>query len=679
MLPDKVVKRNGQIETFRLEKVAAAIFRAAASVGGNDKNLAEELSKDVLKQIEEAFPDKIPLVEHIQDIVEKTLIERGHARTAKAYIIYRHQRDQEREQRALILGNQDKDENLDFSYEALKILERRYLKKGETGQLGETPAQMLRRVAKSVAQADADYGTSKTEVAETEEKFYRLMSELKFLPNTPTLMNAGNSTQQLNACFVLPIEDTMQSIFGTLRHSAIVHQRGGGTGFSFSRLRPKGDKVGMHFGVASGPVAFLNVYDTALEVVKQGGVRPGANMAVLKVDHPDILRFVEAKRNTTSLNNFNISVAVTDRFMKAVEEDRDYMIKSPRTEKYVGKLRARDVFAVITQNAWKTGDPGLLFIDEINRKHPAQQLGEIEATNQCAEAPLLPYESCALGAIDVAKFVAKREIDWEKLSKAVRTSIHFLDNVVDVNTYPTKKVQDQSQSTRKLGLGVMGFANLLFKLRIKYDSEEGLQLADKLLGFIKETAYQASQQLAEIRGVCPAWEGSTHQQAERKMRNITCLALSPTGTRSILADTSAGCEPAFALCYQRTLLGTQGLVALNSVFEKQLKERELYTSGLIRKVSYSSNIQNIKEIPKDMRDIFVTAQDISPEWHIKMQTVLQKHVDNAISKTINFPSTAAIRDVEEAYLTAWKGKCKGITIYRDGSYEDQVINIGEGL
>ncbi len=676
-----IVKRDGRRVPFSVSKITDAIFKAAESVGGKDRTLSEKLTQDLVIELEKKFATRSFSVEDVQDLVEKILIEKGHARTAKAYILFRYKKAQEREKRALILGDEHPDDNLHFSSEALTILERRYLGKDAAGTLRETPKDMLDRIAANIASADAKYGADAAAIAQTRDRFYYLLASLIFLPNTPTLMNAGTKNQLLPASFVLPIDDTMESIFGTLQTAAILHQRGAGTGFSFSRLRPKHDPVKHHSGVAGGPVAFLRVYDAALEIVKQGGIRPGANMAVLRVDHPDILRFIEAKHDKRSLKNFNISVGVTDRFMKAVEDDRDYVIFNPRTEKYVGKLRARDIFSVITQNAWKTGDPGLVFIDEINKRHPCKHLGEIETTNQCAEAPLLPYEGCMFGSIDLSKFVdlAAVDINYSALGQAVATAIHFLDNALDMTQYPIDSIRDACLRTRKVGLGLMGFADAFVRLGIKYDSEAGLAFAEKVMSFIKAKAYGASQELAASRGVFPAFKGSDHETAGRKMRNATCLALSPTGTRSILAGCSAGCEPLFAISYQRTVLGTNEIVYLNTDFEKVARERGFYSSELIWKVSKAGTLKYIKEIPKDVRDVFVTAQDIEPVWHIKMQATLQKYVDNSISKTINFPRTAAIRDVEEAYMLAWKSKCKGITIYRDGSYEDQVITVGDGM
>ena len=672
-----IIKRDGRIVEFDLKKIEDAIFQAAETVGGKDRNLAHSLAVKVLELLQKKFKDK-PTVDNVQDLVEKILIEEGHARTAKAFILFRHQKDQEREQRALIIGKENEDANLEFSNEALKVLERRYLIRNPEGTVIETPKGMLQREAKNIAAAEKIYGATKEEIKKTEEEFYSIMSDLKFLPNSPTLMNAATITQQLSSCFVLPVEDNISGIFGALKDAALIHQRGSGTGFSFSRLRTKGDFVRSNAGVAAGPVAFMKVYDKALEAIKQGGIRPGANMAVLRVDHPDIIRFIEAKRGTGRLKNFNLSVAVTDRFMKAVEEDREYYLTNPKSEKYVGRMKARDVFAMITQNAWKTGDPGLLLIDEINRKHPGKHLGEIETTNQCGEAPLLPYEGIVLGSINLNRFIdaEKNDVDWVELEKAVRTAVHFLDNVIDMNSYPTKKIEEETKRTRKFGLGMMGFADMLSKLKLKYDSEPALEFADKLMHFIKTTAYQVSSELAEQRGVCPAWKDSDHHKAERKMRNMTCISISPTGTISILADASSGCEPFFAISFHKAVMGDTNLVYLNKTFEKIAKERSFYTPELISKIAREGNLQNCKEIPKDVRDIFVTAQDIDPEWHIKMQSTIQKHVDNSISKTINFPKTASIKDVENAYLSAWKAKCKGITIYRDGSYEDQVINIG---
>ena len=677
----KIVKKDGSEAEFSINKFYQGILKSLINSENNDPKLALTLAQKALQKLEREFTTKTVTAEEVASVVEKTLMEEREIKAAKAYILFRHKKHEERQRRAFIIGHEGIGDNLNFSEQALKVLSRRYLLKDKEGNTIETPRQMLQRVAKNIASADKNYGKNKEQIEQTAQKFYQMIAELQFLPNSPTLMNAGTKVQQLSSCFVLPIEDTMPGIFGSLKDAALIHQRGSGTGFSFSRLRPKGDAVKDNLGVASGAVDFLRVYDAALEAIKQGGIRKGANMAVLRVDHPDIIRFIESKRDKQSLKNFNISVGITDRFMKAVESDKDYTLVNPRTGKNVGKLRARDVFSIITQNAWKTGDPGLVFIDEINRKHPARHLGDVETTNQCGEAPLLPYEGCVLGSINLNKFVdvQKQSVQWEELRQAIHLAVHFLDNVIDMNTYPKKIIEETTKKTRKFGLGMMGFADMLAKLRIKYDSEEGLKMADTLMLFFKKAAYEKSELLAAERGPCPAWKGSDHEKTGEKMRNMTCLSISPTGTISILADASPGCEPFFAISYQRSVLGGEGdFIYMNKDFERVAKERGFYHPELIRKVARSGTIQLWKEIPKDVRDIFMTSQDIAPEWHIKMMATLQKHVDNSISKTINFPAAASIRDVEESYLLAWKSKCKGITIYRDGSYEDQVITIGEG-
>ncbi len=675
----KVVKRDSSIVEFSFLAIADSIFKAAQSVGGKDREQSIALAHEVVELLNQAADKETVSSQQIQELVEKVLIEHGHVKTSRAYILQQYAKQTPTPPEEFKSHDYAAEESVQFSSQAIRILERRYLRKDEEGNVIETPREMLLRVANNIALADKFYGAEQDEVKRTAATFYQMMAALKFLPNSPTLMNAGTKIQQISSCFVLPINDTMESIFGSLRDAALIHQRGSGTGFNFSRIRPKGDAVRKQQGVAAGPVAFLKVYDAALDAIKQGGIRPGANMAVLRVDHPDIIRFIECKRDKKSLKNFNISVAVTDNFLRAVEADREYYLVHPKTEKYVGRLRAKDVFAMITQNAWKTGDPGLLFIDEINRKHPAKHLGEIETTNQCGEAPLLPYEGCVLGSLNLNKFLneEKNDLHWEALRETIHQAVHFLDNVIDLNNYPQPEIEQQTKNTRKFGLGIMGFADILFMLKMRYDSETGLEFADKLMSFIKDATYEKSMELAQARGVCPAWNGSDHQRQGRKIRNMTCLSIAPTGTISILADASPSCEPLYAISYHKTVLGDNELIYLNKAFEQLAREKEFYSPDLIRKIARSGSLQQCKEIPKEVRDIFVCAQDIPPEGHIKMQATLQKYVDNSISKTINFPRTASISDVENAYLLAWKAKCKGITIYRDGSYEDQVMSIGE--
>ncbi|MBN1386438.1 adenosylcobalamin-dependent ribonucleoside-diphosphate reductase [Candidatus Woesearchaeota archaeon] len=674
----KIKKRDGRTVEFDPARISKAIFKAAQSVGGQDEKTANDLAEKVVDALEEKFDNRtIPTVEEVQDAVEKTLIESGHARTAKAYILYRAKKSEERGRRAILLGGIEKaDTNLSFTENALHVLEKRYLLKDEEGNLKETPEELVRRVARNIATADKNYGQ---DPKQSEEKFYSMMANLEFLPNTPTLMNAGTEIQQLSACFVLPVDDSMEGIFKSLTDAAIIHKSGGGTGFSFSKLRPKNDLVKSTAGVASGPVSFMKIFDVSTEVIKQGGKRRGANMAILRVDHPDIIEFINCKNDMKSYTNFNISVAATDKFMEAVMKDDYYDLLNPRNREPVGRYKARNIFNMIVQNAWKNGDPGMIFLDEINRTHPAKNLGEIESTNPCGEQPLLPYESCNLGSINLQRFLTEdgKNIEWEKLGECVDSCIHFLDNVIDMNKLPVEEINAANKRTRKIGLGVMGFADLLYELGIPYDSDEGLRMAEKLMGFVKERSYMMSQKLAEKRGTYEAWKGSDHEKEGRKMRNACCLTIAPTGTIGMLAESSGGCEPNFAISYIKYVMDGTELVYTNKIFERIIKKRGLDSPELMRKIAKAGTIQGFKELPEDMRKVFVTAQDITPEWHIRMQAAFQKHVDASISKTINFPSNATIEDVEKSYLLAYRLKCKGITIYRDKSRENQVLNIGE--
>lgn len=567
-----------------------------------------------------------------------------------------------------------------FTANAKTVLERRYLAKDENGNIVETIEELFHRVASTIAKADAAYGSGEEDIAKLEERFYNMMTEREFMPNSPTLMNAGRPLGQLSACFVLPIEDSMADIFDTVKYAALVHQSGGGTGFSFSRLRQEGSIVHSTGGVASGPVSFMKVFNAATEAVKQGGTRRGANMGMLRVDHPDILKFIDCKENNNEINNFNISVAITDKFMKAVEDGAEYELIAPNSKEAIGTLDARTVFDKIVDAAWRNGEPGVVFIDEMNRYNPTPALGEIESTNPCGEQPLLPYEACNLGSINLGLCVAEDDgiptIDYERIARIVRDSVHFLDNVIDVNHYPLPIIDKNTRLTRKIGLGVMGFADMLLKLGVPYNSVEAEKAAEEVMSLIQSEGRTASAELAEKRGVFPAWRDSVFGEEGFAVRNATVTTIAPTGTISIIADASGGCEPMFAYAFTKNVMDGDKLLVCNDLLVEKLKEAGVYSDALMHRIAEEGTLAHILEIPEEIRRVFVCAHDITPEWHIRIQAAFQKYTDNAVSKTINFPNSATREEVKEAYLLAYRLGCKGTTVYRDGSRDSQVLTTG---
>jgi ribonucleoside-diphosphate reductase alpha chain len=571
--------------------------------------------------------------------------------------------------------------DLPLTENSIAVLIRRYLMKDEEGRPTERPEEMFRRVAENVALAEGNYSASEEEVRETTGSFYQMMADLEFMPNSPTLMNAGRDLQQLSACFVLPIEDNMQSIFGTLKDAALIHKSGGGTGFSFSRLRPKNSRVRTTHGIASGPVSFMKVYDNATQEIKQGGTRRGANMGILRVDHPDIIDFITCKADG-GITNFNISVALTEEFMEAVERDEDYDLINPHTKEVEKSLKARKVFDLIVNLAWKTGDPGIIFLDRINRDNPTPHVGEIEATNPCGEQPLIPYESCNLGSINLAKMMrpinGSFEFDWGKLRRTVHKCIRFLDNIIDMNNFPLPEIEKLTSGNRKIGLGVMGFADSLIMLGIPYNSPRSLECAEEVMSFIQAEAKAASIELAQKRGNYANFEGSTHQaQGLKHMRHTTVTTIAPTGTISIIAGCSSGIEPLFAVSYVRTVMDGTRLVEVHPLFLQVAKERGFYSEELMQVIAERGSVKGLPEVPEDVQTLFVTSHDLEPLDHIKMQAAFQKYTDNAVSKTVNMRHDAPAEEVRQVYWYAFQNDCKGVTVFRDGCKGgEQVLSIG---
>ena len=566
-----------------------------------------------------------------------------------------------------------------ISENALKVLEKRYLIKDSEGQVIETVDGMFHRVANAIAASDAIHNQD-ADVEATAKIFYNMMTELEFLPNSPTLMNAGRPLGQLSACFVLPVADSMEDIFEAIKQAALIHKSGGGTGFSFSRLRQKGSTVNSTGGVASGPISFMKVFNMATEAVKQGGTRRGANMGILRIDHPDIMEFIDCKQNNHEITNFNISVGLTEEFMNAVENDTDYDLVDPHTKEVTGHLHARDVFNHIVDAAWHNGEPGIIFLDRLNRDNVVPMQGEIESTNPCGEQPLLPYESCNLGSINLVKMLKETgghyEFDWDKLALTAKRAVHFLDNVIDANKYPLEKIDFVTKQTRKIGLGVMGWADALLLMRIPYNSPEAIELGEKVMKFITANGREESTELAKERGSFPLFEESIFAQ-DKPVRNGTITTIAPTGTLSIIGGCSSGVEPVFGYVFIRNIMDGTEMIEVNPILKAELERRGLYSDALMKRIAKEGTVAHIEELPEDLRRVFVSAHDISPEFHIRMQAAFQRGTDNAVSKTVNFSNSATREDVAEVYTLAFKLGCKGVTIYRDGSRNEQVLNIGK--
>jgi ribonucleoside-diphosphate reductase alpha chain len=700
---DNEQKEKKHRSDFNRTEILRAVVADAESMGLRDKDKIEQLTNRVIERLErpQTFPGmedlvpktqlrrrRLPSRAEIRAIVNEILksdepvlpvdLEKESIKTMSDHEKKQQSRKKEARPMAEDTIQARPDVKIDMTENALRVLEKRYLKKDSQGKAIETPEELFRRVAKAIASAETIYDSS-ADTGEIEDEFFRMMVSLSFLPNSPTLMNAGRELGQLAACFVLPVEDSMESIFEAVKNTALIHKSGGGTGFSFSRLRPETDRVGSTGGVASGPVSFMRAFDTATDVIKQGGMRRGANMAILNVDHPDIEHFINAKADMVSLTNFNLSVAVTDKFMEAVKADSDYDLVNPHTKDVQSSVSARQIFDKIVAMAWKNGDPVIVFIDRINEENPTPHLGKIESTNPCGEQPLLPYESCNLGSINLSRMLkitgSKTEIDYGKLAKTIKTAVRFLDNVIDVNKFPLPEIEARTKETRKIGLGVMGFADMLLQLGIPYNTKEALEIGEQIMQFVNDKAFEASVELAEERGVFPAFKGSIYDKPGKPgVRNASCTTIAPTGTLSIIAGCSSGIEPIFALSYIRNILDGAHMVEVNPFFEEAARKRNFYSEKLMQKLATGSRLYDMEEIPEDVRRLFVTAHEISPEVHIKMQAAFQRHTHNAVSKTVNFAESATEEDIANVYLMAYEENLKGITIYRDNSRSEQPLS-----
>ncbi len=681
---DKIKKRSGELVVFKKSKIKDAILKAFVAVKGKEgkewEKEAKRLADIVVDLLKKTNHQKYPHVEQVQDIVEQVLMAANHYEVAKAYILYRQKRAQERLQKQVLGIERD---DLGLSVNQLRVIENQYLRKGADGSPIETPKEMFYRVAKNLAGAEKNY---KGEVKKWRDEFYRVMVEMKFLPGGRTLANAGTPRNQLANCFVLPVNDSMEAIFEAVKWTALVHQSGGGTGFNFSKLRPKGDVVTKSAGgFATGPVSFMKVFDAATRQVMQGGKKRGANMGILNDWHPDIFEFITCKSEGGEIENFNISVGVSDRFIKAVRKGKGWDLINPRTGGVVQTIEAATLFNQIATLAWRTGDPGLIFLDTINKNNPLlEAVGPIDATNVCGEQPLHPFDACNLGSINLLAHVVKKGsgrfgFDWDELEKTIRVAVRFLDDVIDVSNYPLKQISYTVKQNRRIGLGVMGWADSLYRIGIAYDDEAARRLARKVGKFIHDVSWDESEKLAKERGPFPRFKVSAFAKEGRKpVRNVAITTIAPTGSISMVAGVSSGIEPVFGLSYVKNVVSDEGLYYTNPIFLEKLKEVRLDRPEVINKVIQQGSAANVDEIPKEIRKVFKVAHDITWQDHILMQAAWQKWTDNAVSKTINLPREATIEDVKGAYLLAWETGCKGITIYRDGSKDYQVLEKGKG-